>query len=240
MTSTAFALLPPDEPLLPRRAMWRHAERAPVRRVVTQRPKRICGYVASWKTKRATPYESMLERDAAMIFDTDPAVDRFYSQPLQVRYDLGEGPRRYTPDFELVLSGQTGRTFVEIKPDRPRPGEPDFVRLGREFEGAGHQLIVLREADIRAEPRLSNSRLCHAYAREPVSNEFRTHVHSVLSRSDKITLGELADALGCGRRSAMPRLLGLMCRGDLSFDALRALDDRTLVSLRVDGASCSP
>lgn len=62
------------------------------------------------------PYESTLERDFAYLADFDSEVDTIISQPLCIRYRVGNGRlRRYTVDFLLKFRPQDGQR-------RRRPG----------------------------------------------------------------------------------------------------------------------
>lgn len=235
MTHPTLDILSPDDPRFPRRAMWRHSGRPPVGRLIAQRPKRVCGYVASWKTAQQVPWQVRLQRDLAILLDTDSEVSRFYAQPVQIRYDLGNGEEWYTPDYEVHASGAARRMFVAIRPDHAGRGEPEFCRLQALLAEAGEHLALVREAKVRAEPRLGNARLCHPYAREPVTTDLRMMAVEALRQSGSLPLGELLQALERRWPNTRPAVLGMLCRGELRFDARQSITDANPVSLPDDG-----
>ncbi len=229
MTSIEF--LEAGQLTRPRRATWRHSGWAPVRRVVAQHPARIVGYIASWKTGQPTPWESQLERDFAVLLDTDPEVSKFYAQPVQIRYDFGDGLcHRYTPDFEVLLR-DGGRYFAEIKPTHPRTHEPDFGRLIALFNIKGEQLRVIRAPEIHRQPRLSNALWCHSYAREPVAEEFRDRVVDILQQQEACALGDLLSRLGVPYHEGFRRIMRMLCRGELHFNKDLPIADESLIRL---------
>ncbi len=235
MTHPTLEFLPADDPRLPRRAMWHHSGRAPVKRLVAQRPKRVCGYFVSWKTGQQVLWQLRLQWDFALLLDTDNEVSRFYAQTVQVRYDLGNGEQHYTPDYEVHSFGAARRVFVAVRPDHAGHGEPDFGRLQALFAEAGEHLALVRESAVRAEPRFGNARLCHPYAREPVAGGVRTAVTEALRSSGSLPLGDLMHSLGKKEPNVRPAVLGMLCRGELRFDACQSITDANLVSLPDNG-----
>lgn len=227
--SMCFVDAPPPE--RPRRATWRPHLHPPVRRVVQQRPKRVCGYIASWKTGERIPWESTLERDFAVLLDTDPSVAEFFAQPVQVRYRLsGAKEQRYTPDF-MVIPMIGRRYFVEVKPKKPRPNEPGYKNLAALFKSYGENLIVVREPQIRANPQHKNAWLCHRYARYPISEQFVVRVRSYLAPLSKVTCDTLLSSCAFPDKDGWPQLLSMICRGQLHFDKATLLTRQSLISL---------
>jgi hypothetical protein len=81
------------------------------------------GYRWSASTGRHVGYESVLERDHAMVLDFDPAVVAFSSQPFTLWWHDGPRERRHTPDFFARLADGAG-VVVDVRPDE-RIGERD-------------------------------------------------------------------------------------------------------------------
>jgi hypothetical protein len=207
----------------PRRAMWSRVDHVPARRVIQQRPKRVVGFINSAKAGQPIVYESLLERDYVYVLQADSNVVHFTAQPIQIRYRL-DGPRAhiYTPDF-LVEMRNGGRFFVEIKPDRPRPNEIDYALINRLLEEHGMGLHVVREAEVRQEPRLSNARLCHRYSRYPVTARVRELTEVTLQ-----TLGTFRCIdLPAPCLDFWPQLVALIAAGQLSFDPENVLTPST-------------
>lgn len=112
------------------------------------------------------PYESTLERDFAYLADFDSEVDTIISQPLCIRYRVGNGRlRRYTVDFLLKFRSEDGRGrrrpgLYEIKYReelRDRWSELEFgFRAARQLcRSRGWSFRVVTERQIRG-PYLDN------------------------------------------------------------------------------------
>jgi hypothetical protein len=115
-------------------------------------------------------HEGLLELDAIYLFETSPAILRYREQPPTIHYPDGARLRRYTPDFELLLtSGEI--VLIEVKPSRSLQDDEVRHKLDRVAEHmlrSGTIFLVLTDTSIRQEPRLSNLRwIYHQAARVP-------------------------------------------------------------------------
>ncbi|MEZ2392121.1 TnsA-like heteromeric transposase endonuclease subunit [bacterium RCC_150] len=90
----------------------------PVRRFHSWHGKR--NYEGLWwsSTNRAhIPFESLLERQALLAFDFDPAVRAIAAQPLAFLWPAGvTGQRNHVPDFFLRLASGDG-LLVDVRAD---------------------------------------------------------------------------------------------------------------------------
>jgi len=126
------------------------------------------GKFPSRKNGRMVQHEGLLELDAIYLFEAHPRVAAYREQPCTVRYPDGARLRRYTPDFEVVLT--TGETvLIEIKPRRSLE-DPDVRHklrcIAEHFTRINRQFVVLDCGLIRMEPRLASLRwICHHAAR---------------------------------------------------------------------------
>jgi len=77
----------------------------------------VRGKFPSRKNGRMVHHEGLLELEAIYLFETSPRIVRYREQPITINYPDGARLRRYTPDFELVLT--TGEiVLIEVKPIR--------------------------------------------------------------------------------------------------------------------------
>lgn len=131
----------------------------------------VRGKFPSRKNGRMVHHEGLLELDAIYLFETSPRVVRYREQPTTIHYPDGDRLRRYTPDFELVLT--TGEVIlVEVKPARSLMD--DAVRHKLDCVAAYLQLsarpfVILTEDVLRREPRQTNVRMIyHRAPRQPI------------------------------------------------------------------------
>lgn len=86
------------------------------RKVVTRSGRGFRGYFPSKKLNRSVEFESILERDAILLFERDEEIISYQEQPEMVYYyDKNHEPRKYYPDFRVeFVSGF--KFHIEIKP----------------------------------------------------------------------------------------------------------------------------
>lgn len=132
----------------------------------------VRGKFPSRKNGRMVHHEGLLELEAIYLFETSPLIVRYREQPETIHYPDGARLRRYTPDFELVLS--SGKVvLIEVKPVRSLQDEEvrhKLDRIAEHMQRSATPFIILTDAVIRQEPRLSNLRwVYHRAARVPPS-----------------------------------------------------------------------
>ena len=129
-----------------------------VRKVVTRSGRGFRGYFPSKKLNRMVEYESLLERDAILLFEFSSGVVSYQEQPEMIYYNDGDRTRQYFPDFELVLI--TGEIIhVEIKPfDVLNTLEllAKFGAIAVHYRSHRADFKILTEQNIRKEPLHSN------------------------------------------------------------------------------------
>jgi hypothetical protein len=130
------------------------------RNVITPSGGIVRGKFPSRKNGRMVHHEGLLELEAIYLFETSPRIVRYREQPKTIHYPDGARLRRYTPDFELVLSTDE-IVFIEVKPvsslkhDDVRHKLDCVTEYMRRSETA---FVILTDQVIRQEPRLSNLR----------------------------------------------------------------------------------
>jgi hypothetical protein len=123
-------------------------------KVVTRSGRKIRGHFPSLKMGHMVPWESLLERDAILLFEFSPGVRTFRAQPEEVVYVDEDTTRRYYPDFEIT--GNRGRVIhVEVKPEAML-ARPDVSRKLRSvadhYQRQGRDYRILTDQTIRREP----------------------------------------------------------------------------------------
>lgn len=132
----------------------------------------VRGKFPSRKNGRMVHHEGLLELEAIYLFETSPLIVRYREQPATIHYPDGARLRRYTPDFELVLASGLV-VLIEVKPVRSLQDEEvrhKLDRVAEHMQRSTTPFIVLTDATIRQEPRLSSLRwIYHRAARVPPS-----------------------------------------------------------------------
>ena len=120
----------------------------------------VRGKFPSRKNGRSLHYEGLLEQEAMYLFELAPRIVRCREQPRRIPYPDQATLRTYTPDVELLLSDGSS-VLVEVKPvDRLATPEVahGLAAVRQQLERNGERFVVLTDADIRREPRLTNAK----------------------------------------------------------------------------------
>lgn len=159
------------------------------------------GKFPSLKMGRMVHWESLLERDAIMLFEFSPGIASFREQPFSTHYFFEGRMRRYTPDFELTL--QCGRVqLIEVKPWSKLQNldtQRRFDAIQTHFNSSGLAFALLDDKRIRRQPLLKNLFTLYSYRTPPPSNEEVRHFEEVLSQVKPLTFGNVVQALGSER-----------------------------------------
>ena len=142
-----------------------------VRKVVTRSGRGFRGYFPSKKLNRMVEYESLLERDAILLFEFSSGIVSYQEQPEMIYYNDGDKTRQYFPDFEVVLI--TGEIIhFEIKPfdvlSKPELLEK-FGAIAVHYQSHRAEFRILTDQNIRREPLHSNLKFL-ASLKEPESS----------------------------------------------------------------------
>lgn len=122
------------------------------RKVVTRSGRGFRGYFPSKKLNRSVQFESLLERDAIRLFDNSNEVVSFREQPTIIYYYVDAIQKRYHPDFEVILKGDTV-IHVEIKPSsRLATTElsTKFRAINHRYKHRPEHFVILTEVELRA------------------------------------------------------------------------------------------
>lgn len=169
----------------------RSGDGQPARRVKAGWQQRPTYKLSSPKVQGIGEAESGLEADAYRIFDFDPSVMSYRTQPFVVNYRTDGRIVPSYPDAEIKRSDGTFE-IVQIKTQtsyRKYLIENHRFRLERDlFEGLGWSYRVLTEVEIRAEPRYSNIKLLRHYRNRVLPNATVDIVQAMVKRGAGATI----------------------------------------------------
>lgn len=203
-----------------------------MRRIPLSRRSHVTGF-GSFETG-LVEHESALERDFVLLASFDDAGATIVSQPMTIRFETADGPRRYTPDFGVNWSdGRYELVEVKYRADLHanwaslRPG---FAAARDTASKANGRFRIATERAIRG-PRLDNARRLLPLRRAPLDAALAETAKSIVSRMGAPTLRETVTAMPCDRVMALGAVWRLMARGDLAFDRYLAVGFDTRLRL---------
>jgi TnsA endonuclease N terminal len=204
-----------------------------MRKVVTRSGRHIRGLFPSTKNQRMVAWESLLERDAIVLFELSPGVVSYEEQPsVEIYYD-DSSPRKYFPDFAVTLRNGSV-AHVEVKPAKKLKGRATrdrFSLIATQYERQARQFWILTDDEIRVEPRLSNLKLLAYHCRETLSP---LHLDALLGSFEHQTSGTFASfARTLGGPNFVYRLLAA---GLLICDLNEPIQSGTVIQTTFKGA----
>lgn len=200
-----------------------------VRKVVTRSGRGFRGKTPSRKCGRVVQWESLLERDAVMLFEFHPDVVSYQEQPsIETYYDDEDLPRRYIPDFSVTFRNGTV-IHVEVKPLARLASKKTarkYELVARHYARMGKIFRLLTEAELRREPRYSVLRQLREASKNPLTPTQTASCLRQLGEADRLTLGDAAQRIG------KPQVLRMIGIDQLRVDFDKALADEAFVWLK--------
>lgn len=197
------------------------------REPITRSRGMVRGQFPSFKMNRMVARESQLERRACYLFEFSKGVKSFREQPITFKIPFFDKVRRYTPDFELILS--TGEiVYVEIKPENKLQDLDVLsfynnisVQLNRE----SYQFIVITDKELINPIRERNLIILRAYQQQLLSNyEIEQTISWFKQRAKPIYLKELMTFL-----SSTHRAYTFIVQGLISIDLDKPFSEDTII-----------
>lgn len=185
------------------------------RKVVTRSGRKFKGLFPSKKLQRMVEWESLLERDAILLFEFSPGVVSYQEQPEMIEYEQDGVMRRYYPDFRVIH--QSGEIiYFEIKPASVLK-EPLMVKkysaIKDQYDRMSQSYQLLLDNRIRVEPRLRNLKRLATAQHRPEDYAILLDEATKLVKSDpRHTCLSLATVFG------LSHVMVLIGRGDLCCD----------------------
>jgi hypothetical protein len=189
------------------------------------------GWFTSRKAQLRMPFESLIERDAMIVLESDQSVSRYRAQPETFQISSGGRSVKYTPDL-LVWFRRGDLVYREVKPTEKLIADTSlggrFESIQSEAHKRGATFETWSAAEIRREPRLSNSKLVQS-ASGYITQEILVAALPRLARMTMpATVEEIAVALGAGAHHGLA--LGLVGLGLLSIDIDEEILPTTLLT----------
>ena len=177
-------------------------------------------------------WESLLERDAIVLFELSPGVVAYEEQPSIELYYEDSVPRKYYPDFALTLRDGS-IAHVEVKPQKKlakKDVAQRFNLIALSYQRQSRQFWILTEEEIRQEPRLTNLTRCAYHLKARTSGKPTSWQLLELRRRDDWTFEHLAAELK--EPHAVYRLLAL---GLASCDFDKPIQSSTPITFSASG-----
>lgn len=191
------------------------------RKVITRSGRNIRGKFPSAKLARAIHWESLLERDAILLFEFHPLVLQYQEQPLmELYYDSTGVQRACYPDFLLHFAGGD-ELVVEVKSRSQLARESVRTRLddiSRHFAARGRRYRVISEEAIRRQPLHDNLKILSSARQVHCSQIVDEQLPEKLDARRLYSLRELEGVMG-----NISAALSLVAKGLLRTDLERPL-----------------
>lgn len=185
-------------------------------------------YFWSLKNRETLVSESLSEKFAFYLCETDPWVTAYFPQPLQIEFPWHRGPRLYTPD--LFVWRDSRPYIIEVK-WAEKLVDPEFEAVLKFLKAYfAHRRITFQlwtERFIHAPPRLRNAQLLVRHRRTPVARRQRLAALEHLEKHGQETISALAAVIGGGSPNAVVH--ALILRGWLHIDMTLPLSADTVV-----------
>lgn len=205
----------------------------PARRVVRPTGGIFRGRFPSRKSGRTVAFESLIERDALLLFEFSRGVVSYREQPYSIYYTFEGKSRKYTPDFELTLTSGA-LLLVEVKPEEKAlaPDEARRLRrIGEHFSELGVPFRVLTDTEIRRGALLPNLNTLFPYLGTAPSGLQRRLAVAPLLDESFLTVAHARLRLG-----STPEVWRLLAQDILICNMREPLNESTALSIQ----NCEP
>jgi hypothetical protein len=199
------------------------------RKVVTRSGKRFRGKFPSKKNAIMVQWESLLERDAILMFEYHCEVRTYQEQPsVEAYYDDAHRPHRYYPDFGVIVKeGQQILYEVKHEVDLAKPHiKRKLEAVAKRLAEQGRLFRILTEKEIRRTPLFTNLQRLHASGKQRVSSSDLSHLVDRLSGGPVWTFVDITGQLGSEAHA-----LALIGSGRLRTDLEQLITDDSKVWL---------
>ena len=199
------------------------------RKVVTRSGRKYKGLFPSKKLSRMVEWESLLERDAILLFEFSSGVVSYQEQPALIIYEQDGVLHRYYPDFEVIL--KNGEIIhLEIKPAvkfKDSAMVKKYDAIIERYESVGGNFSLLLDNRIRVEPRLTNLKRLATAQHNPAD-----YLVLVQEATKLVTIDPTFTFMTLSTVFGMGHVLTLVGRGDLCCDLERdMMADDNFISL---------
>lgn len=178
--------------------------------------------------------ESLLERDAARLFEVSHSVVAFEEQPSVETWhdDLGDA-HLYVPDFRLTRSDESV-VDVEVKMGsalRSPEVKSKLTAIAKKYKDEGRQFRILTDEFLRREPRFENVRTIHRGSRGVRPSGSDDELVRRVGVAGASTFKEFVQVVGSDRE-----VMRLIRTGRLGFDFDTPLTGDSKIWIREEGS----
>lgn len=170
-----------------------------VRKAITRSKQTFRVKFPSRKNNCMIHCESILEADTARYLEISPHVKSYKAQPaLEIYYDKEGEPRRYYPDFRVVLNDDS-EVDIEAKPAEKLNVPIVKAKLEgviRRYAELGRRFRLFTDQHVRSEPLYSNLQLIQRHSRTPTHQSTLKTLKRLLNQATFKTVAEVATVLG--------------------------------------------
>ncbi|SED49955.1 TnsA endonuclease N terminal [Burkholderia sp. WP9] len=201
----------------------------PARQVVRPTGGIFRGRFPSRKSGRSVAFESLIERDALLLFEFSRGVASYREQPYSIRYTFEGRSRKYTPDFELSLASGAV-LLIEVKPE-DKALAPDegrrLRRIGEHFAELSAPFQVLTDTQIRRGALLRNLNTLFPYLDKPLTALQRRLALAPLLDEPLLTVSNARARLG-----STAEVWRLLAQDLLACDLHEPLNEATILTIQ--------
>lgn len=144
----------------------------------------------SMKLDRTVQCESLLEYEAALLFDASYLCSAYCEQPLALQFTLDGQHIRHVPDYAVlwgqklvILEYKFSRTITKLDLEKTR-----YLQAMLRIRGVDYQLLT--EHDVRLGHRLENAKQLLRRGRQPQAVMGQLQSYEMLRRKRVMTLAE--------------------------------------------------
>jgi hypothetical protein len=196
---------------------------AAARKIVRRGHSSFVGLFAYDKSEHAIAFESIYELEYLYLLETDADVVAVRSQPETLHWDDDGIRRRHVPDFCVFRTDRI--ELVEVKPDAiddeaEASDEEELLQrrteiLKTQLAKEGRIYTLVRETEIRREPRLGNAKILMNGLGQAPSPALRADVLAMMANGPA-PIADLVAAVGKGPHF-VNAVYALVLAGDLEL-----------------------
>jgi hypothetical protein len=199
----------------------------------------LVGELRSHKSRKLIPWESLLERRALLVMDSNPKIA--WIREYQEETRIGDGEESFAAYPDYILEYRDGsREIVEVKSDIALKSTEVVLRLSLvaiHFQRLGMRYRVLAEKEICRQPRLANLERLATFRRPRVAAHLAedSRVQEIRQLKSSTTVGYVASRFG-----SVARAHELIANGILRADLDEPLGPSTRLEPETEETEVQP
>ncbi|MVF14233.1 hypothetical protein FT643_19025 [Ketobacter sp. MCCC 1A13808] len=192
---------------------------------------KVVGFFPSAKNNRQIAWESQLEKRACLLFEFSSGVLSYREQPITIFYPCEGKMRKYTPDFELLLTTKQ-RVFVEVKP-ASKLKDQELIKRLRNISAFWMQhdchFIVITDEELNQPVRQHNLSFLRPHLKPACNRELVDAATKWLLQNQDATVQGLSEFTG-----SLNKVYSLIAQGHIAIDLDKPISLETQLSTLKD------